>query len=79
MDISLGFSLAIGAARAVFASRGDTRAVGEIDKLLDARQSGANVDAQLQVVADGLNNDQPIDWDQVDADREAAVNEFLSA
>ena len=77
MNLRLTYSIGYAALRALFVARGDTRAVQELDKLNEAKTSGANVDAQMQRVADDLNNDVPIDWDDVDAERQSAVDAFL--
>ena len=76
MDLAISLALAFG--RAFFVAQNDTRAVASIDKLVEAKRSGANVDAHMQRVADSLLAGEPMDWDALDAEIDAEVAAFLA-
>lgn len=61
-----------------FTGQGNTKAVSIINKLNIARQSGQNIDAHMQEVADYMAGNGPLDWDQLDSNVDSAVASFLS-
>lgn len=79
MNLSLIFDLVMGFGQSFLTSQGRTRESAILRKLQESKQSGANVDAALQRVADSLNADEELDWDSLEADIDAAVAEFTGA
>lgn len=79
LSLSLLFDLVLGFGMSFYDAQGDTKKSATLRKLQKAKASGANVDAHMQKVADDLLGNVPLDWDQLDADIDAAVDEFLAA
>lgn len=71
-DLILGFGVSF------FTAQGDAKTVTTLRKLKSAKDSGADIDAHMQEVADRLVAGDPLDWDRLDADIDRAVDQFLS-
>lgn len=78
MNLATLFDLVLGFGISFYTSQNDTRAVSSLRKLQAAKASGANVNAHMQRVADNMIAGLPMDWDALDTDIDAEVNEFLS-
>lgn len=78
MNLSLLFDLILGFGMSFFTAQGETYKVGVLRKLQKAKASGANVDAFMQQVAQDLLGDVPLAWEELDANIDAAADEFLS-
>lgn len=71
IDLILAFGLSF------FTAQGDDSMAAAIRKIKAAKDSGLNVDRHMQAVADALLNDEPLDWDVLNAQIDAEVDEFL--
>ena len=71
LDLILAFGLSF------FTAQNDDAMAGVIRKIKAAKDSGLNVDRHMAAVAAALLNDEPMDWDSLNAEIDAEVDEFL--
>ena len=78
MNVSLLTDLVLAFGTSFFTAQGDTQTAATLRKLQAAKAAGANVEWHMQQVADALLNDQPLDWEELDKEITAEVDEFLA-
>lgn len=68
MEIAL---MTIRALAYLFRLQGEDRAASALDRLAAGIEAGADVNEHMQTVADALNDDNPLQWDEAIARIEA--------
>ena len=71
-DVILAFGISL------FTAQNDQRTAATLRKLQATKDSNTRFEEHMQRVADGLIAGEPLDWDELDAEIDAEVDEFLS-
>ena len=78
MNVKIGFELLAAFIGQLLGLQGRTKEQSILNKIMAAYRAGQNVDAHMRKIADQLEADEPIDWDEFEARLNAESTAFQS-